>query len=61
LELTVTITDPKMYTKPWIALNKLSFKLQSWNFDVTEMLCSPLELAQYNRFIGNPASDKDSK
>jgi hypothetical protein len=61
LELTVTITDPKMYTKPWIALNKLPFRLQSWNFDVTEMLCSPLELAQYNRFIGNPASSKDSK
>jgi hypothetical protein len=61
LELTVTITDPKMYTKPWVALNKLPFKLQSWNFDVTEMLCSPLELAQYNRFIGNPASDKNSK
>ena len=61
LELTVTINDPKMYTKPWIALNKLPFKLQSTHFDVTEMMCSPAELAEYNRFIGNPASDKDSK
>jgi len=58
LELTVTITDPKMYTKPWTALNKLPFKLQSGNFDVTEMMCSPAELAKYNEFIGAPASEK---
>jgi hypothetical protein len=24
-------------------------------------MCSPAELAEYNKFIGNPASDKDSK
>jgi hypothetical protein len=58
LELTVTITDPQMYTRPWIALNKLPFKLQTAHFDVTEMLCSPAELAEYNRFIGGPASTK---
>jgi len=58
LELTVTINDPQMYTKPWIALNKLPFKLQTAHFDVTEMLCSPAELAEYNRFIGGPASTK---
>jgi hypothetical protein len=61
LELTVTINDPKMYTKPWIALNKLPFKLQSPQFDVTEMMCSPSELAEYNKFIGDPASGKDNK
>ena len=61
LELTVTINDPKMYTRPWIALNKLPFKLQTPQFDVTEMMCSPSELAKYNEFIGGPASDKDSK
>lgn len=58
LELTVTIIDPKMYAKPWIALNKLPFKLQSAHFDVTEMMCSPAELAKYNEFIGGPASEK---
>ncbi len=61
LELTVIINDPKMYTKPWVALNKLRFKLQSPHFDVTEMMCSPSELADYNKFIGNPASNKDDK
>jgi hypothetical protein len=59
LELTVIINDPKMYTKPWIALDKLRFKLQSPHFDVTEMLCSPSELKEYNDFVGNPASNDD--
>ena len=29
LELSIKITDPKMYTKPWIALDKLPLRLQS--------------------------------
>jgi hypothetical protein len=61
LELTVIINDPKMYTKPWVALNKLPFRLQPANFDVTEMMCSPSELAEYNKFIGNPASHTQNK
>jgi len=59
LELTVTIDDPKMYTKPWVALDKVRFKLQPANFDVREMICSPSEFAEYNKLIGNPASGKD--
>jgi hypothetical protein len=58
LELTVTINDPKMYTKPWVALDKLPFKLEPPNFDVREMICSPSEFAEYNKIIGNPASGK---
>ena len=58
LELSVTLDDPKMYTKPWVALDKLSFDLQPPNFDIREMLCSPSELAEYNRLIGAPASEK---
>ncbi len=61
LELTVTIDDPKMYTKPWIAVNKLSFDLQPPNFDIREMICSPAENAEYNKLIGNGTSDKNSK
>lgn len=56
LELTVTIDDPKMYTKPWVALDKLRFKLKPPNFDVREMICSPSEFAEYNRIVGKPAS-----
>jgi hypothetical protein len=59
LELTVTITDPKMYTKPWVPLDKLRFHLKPVNFDVREMICSPSEFAEYNKIIGKPASEKD--
>jgi hypothetical protein len=61
LELTVTINDPKMYTKPWVALDKLPFKLEPPNFDVREMICSPSEFAEYNKIIGNPASGKGTQ
>jgi len=56
LELSMTIDDPKMYTKPWVALNKLRFKLKPPNFDVREMICSPSEFAEYNKVVGKPAS-----
>jgi hypothetical protein len=59
LELSVTIDDPKMYTKPWLALDKLRFDLQPRDFDVREMICSPSEFAQYNKLIGSPASEKN--
>jgi len=61
LELSVTIDDPKMYTKPWVALDKLRFDLQPRDFDVREMICSPSEFAQYNKLIGNPASEKNKQ
>jgi len=61
LELSVTIDDPKMYTKPWVALDKLRFKLRPPNFDVREMICSPSEFAEYNKIIGKPASGKDTQ
>jgi len=59
LELSVTINDPKMYTKPWVALDKLRFKLEPPDFDVREMICSPSEFAEYNKIIGMPASGKE--
>jgi hypothetical protein len=61
LELTVTIDDPKMYTKPWVAVDRLPFYLQPPNFDIREMICSPAENAEYNKLVGNSESDKDSK
>lgn len=56
LELTVTINDPKMYTKPWVALDRFHFRLQPDSFDVREMMCSPSEFKEYNKIIGIPAS-----
>jgi hypothetical protein len=61
LELTVKINDPKMYNKPWVASDRLRFQLQTSNFDIREMLCSPADVAEYNKIFGNPVSDKDSK
>lgn len=56
LELTVTIDDPKMYTRPWVSMDKFPMKLQDPRTDVPEMYCSPYELEQYNKRFGRAAS-----
>ncbi len=56
LEMSITIDDPKYYTKPWLALDKLSLRLQSPHFDFFEQECSPSETKEYNEFYGDPAS-----
>lgn len=61
LELTVTIDDPKMYTRPWIAVNKFPMRLQSPDYDVVEMMCIPSEEEQYYKDYGDQASGVDSK
>lgn len=58
LELSVTIDDPKMYTKPWVALDKLVFVLQPPSYDVREQIWSPTEFQEYNKLVGEPASEK---
>jgi len=60
LELTVTIDDPKMYTKSWVALDKFVFERQPASFDVREMIWSPSEYKRYNEMMGNTANGKDS-
>ena len=53
LELTVTIDDPKVYTKPWLARNRLPLKLLPPNTDVMEMIPSASESAAYQKFISS--------
>lgn len=53
MELTLTINDPKMYTEPWIGLNKYPLHLQTADFDIPELLCSPTEMNSYNENIGD--------
>jgi len=60
LLMTITVDDPKMYTKPWVAL-KLTLRLQPPNFDIHEMECAPSETADYNKFFANPAAGIESK
>jgi hypothetical protein len=57
LELSVTIDDPVMYTKPWVALDRLVFNLEPQTFDVREMFWSPTEFQGYNKLIGNSAAE----
>jgi len=49
LELTVTLDDPKAYTKPWIARNKLALRLMPPNTDLMEMIPSATEAAAYKK------------
>jgi hypothetical protein len=56
LELTVTIDDPKIYTKPWVAADKLKLHLLPEDFDMGEMLCSPGEMENYKKQIAEPIS-----
>jgi hypothetical protein len=53
LEVTITIDDPKTYTKPFV-ITKSGFK---WipKQDFEEQLCVPSEEAEYLRIIGDPA------
>jgi hypothetical protein len=60
LELSVEIDDPKMYTKPWVALDKLPFGARPPDFDVREMIYAPSDVAEYNRLLGNPVSNTES-
>jgi hypothetical protein len=60
LEMTITIDDPKMYTKPWVAV-RLRLRLQAPGFDIREMECAPIETEEYNKEFGDPAAGVDSK
>src|SRR5579862_2244038 len=55
LEMTVKVTDPKMYTKPWVAMDKLSLRLQAPHLDIEEYECSPTELEHYHKIFGDQA------
>jgi hypothetical protein len=66
MEWTVTIDDPKMYTKPWVAMNKFPMRLQAPNFDIwgkyqVEMICSPKDIESYNESVGDASSGVDGK
>jgi hypothetical protein len=56
LEITVTIDDPKFYTKPWVAANKLTLHLLPADFDMGEMICSPQEMEEYKKQVANPVA-----
>ena len=52
MELTVTIDDPKAYTKPWVGRNKLPLRLMPANVDLMEMISSATEAQDYKKNMG---------
>ena len=62
MDLTVTLTDPKMYTKPWVPLNKFRLGLNPPDFDIREMICSVSQQALYNQLLKDVVPiDQDKK
>ena len=55
LELTVIIDDPKVYTKPWIARNRLPLRLMPPGTDIMEMIPSASEAQAYKDVISSQA------
>ncbi|MGH9253223.1 MAG: hypothetical protein ACRD3C_01495 [Vicinamibacterales bacterium] len=53
LELTVVITDPKIYTKPWMARNRLPLRLMPPGTDLMEMIPSASEAQAYQQVISS--------
>jgi len=56
MELTVKIDDPKVYTEPWLARDKLRLKLLPANTDMMEMICAASEAEEYKKTMANPLS-----
>jgi hypothetical protein len=53
LELTMTVDDPKLYTKPFVLATN-SFKwIPDQQFD--EQLCIPSQVIEYLKLVGDPA------
>jgi hypothetical protein len=58
LELTITVDDPKFYTKPF-SLGTVYFKwIPNQIFD--EKLCIPSETIEYLKSVGDPAGSSIS-
>ena len=54
LELTVTLNDPKTYTKPWISEKKV-YKLRPGT-EISEEICAPIdEVDNFNKRVRDPA------
>jgi hypothetical protein len=56
-EISVKITDPAMYTKPWMPLDKFRMGKNSDDFDIREMICSVSQQALYNELYKATGAD----
>jgi hypothetical protein len=67
LEMDMTITDPQIYTKPWVAakrtfalLPKEKLTFNGWT-GFLEGICSPLDEQNFNSNVRNPAGGVTGK
>jgi len=58
MELTITLDDPVVYTKPWMAVEKLPIRLMPDGSDLMEMIPSASEAAAYRRVIASQAKSQ---
>jgi len=61
LELTVTIDDPKAYTKPWTPRDRLRLKQMPPDTDLREWICAPSEAAAYRAVVAEQNKGKQGK
>ena len=58
MELTVTLDDPKAYTRPWTPRNRMPLTLAPASFDMMEMICSPSEVMDFRKNINDRTNNK---
>ena len=56
MEITITIDDPKIYTKPWLGLKQLVYWRPKQEFE--EQLCIPSDALQYLSIVKPAAEGK---
>jgi hypothetical protein len=54
LELTMTLTDPKAYTKPWVS-EKKTFRREA-SHEIEELFCVPSENDDFNKRVPDPGA-----
>jgi hypothetical protein len=62
LEITMTLNDPKTYTKPWVGLPRpFHMLLPKDRTELDEVFCVPSEEESFNEGVRNPAGGVVSK
>ena len=58
LDVTVTVTDPETYTRPYVAMQQKFVRADRQELE--EQLCVPSEAIEYFRTIAQPAAERPS-
>lgn len=54
LELNMTLTDPKIFTSPWVSERKV-MRLAPRGREIAEQFCVPSQEMEFNRIVRDPA------